>query len=113
MAIFLNSTTKVIVRLKPGETYLGWRLVSVTARQATMQRDNEQAVLALSSPSCQIGTELIERGHFAASEAFQPYHGQRAELAPNLSLHSMLPPVCAPVKPGELRLTVRSAGINS
>ena len=50
MAIFLNSTTKVIVRLKPGETYLGWRLVSVTGRQATMQRDNEQAVLALSSP---------------------------------------------------------------
>ena len=50
MAIFLNSTTRVIVRLKPGETYLGWRLVSVTGRQATMQRDNEQAVLALSPP---------------------------------------------------------------
>jgi hypothetical protein len=49
MAIFLNSTTKVVVRLKPGETYLGWRLVSVTGRQATMQRDNEQAVLALSA----------------------------------------------------------------
>lgn len=49
MAIFLDGTTKAVVRLKPGETYLGWKLLSVTARQATMQRDKEQAVLALSA----------------------------------------------------------------
>jgi hypothetical protein len=49
MAIFLDGTTKAVVRLKTGESYLGWRLLSVTGREATLQKDKERAILALSA----------------------------------------------------------------
>lgn len=50
VAIFLDETTKRIVRLRTGESHLGWTLQSVQGRGAILQRDRQSAVLELSSP---------------------------------------------------------------
>jgi general secretion pathway protein N len=49
IAILFDETTKGIVRLRMGEAHSGWTLRSVTRREATLQRDRETAILALSN----------------------------------------------------------------
>jgi hypothetical protein len=49
IAIFLDETTKGIVRMKTGESRSGWILRLVTKRQATLQKGSETAVLVLPS----------------------------------------------------------------
>jgi general secretion pathway protein N len=49
IAIFLDETTKGIVRLKTGESHSGWTLRLVASREATLQRGGEIAILALSN----------------------------------------------------------------
>jgi general secretion pathway protein N len=52
IAIFLDETTKDIVRLRTGETHpSGWTLRSVRGREATLQKDRESVTLALPAPS--------------------------------------------------------------
>lgn len=48
-AIFLNNTTRDIIRLKTGEGDDGWVLQSVTDRQATLEKDHRTAVVRLPS----------------------------------------------------------------
>jgi len=50
IAIFLDETTKRIIRLKTGESHAGWTLRIVQGREATLQKDHETAVVALSLP---------------------------------------------------------------
>ena len=50
IAIFLDETTKGIVRLKTGESHSGWTLRLVTRRDATLQKDRETAIFALPNP---------------------------------------------------------------
>jgi hypothetical protein len=50
IAIFLDETTKGIVRLKTGESHSGWILRSVQGREATLQRGGEIAVVAIPNP---------------------------------------------------------------
>jgi general secretion pathway protein N len=50
IAIFLDETTKAVVRVKAGEQYGGWTLTAVQGREATLQRDELSAVLALPGP---------------------------------------------------------------
>jgi hypothetical protein len=47
IAIFLDAA-KGIVRLKIGESYLGWTLEEVRGREATLKKDRETAVIAIS-----------------------------------------------------------------
>jgi hypothetical protein len=49
IAIFLDGTTKVIVRLKTGESYEGWTLQAVRAREVVLQKEQKTAILALPS----------------------------------------------------------------
>jgi general secretion pathway protein N len=49
IAIFLDETTKGIVRLRTGESHSGWALRSAKGREATMQRQGETVILALSN----------------------------------------------------------------
>ena len=52
IAIFLDETTRDIVRLKTGETHpSGWTLRSVRGREATLQKDRESVILALPAPN--------------------------------------------------------------
>ena len=47
MAIFQNTVTKDIVRLRKGETYGNWVLRSVVGREATLQHGRENVTLAV------------------------------------------------------------------
>jgi hypothetical protein len=49
IAIFLDETTKGIVRLRTGESHSGWALSSAKGREATLQRQGETVILALSN----------------------------------------------------------------
>lgn len=51
IAIVRDQATKVIVRLKTGETHSGWTLQAVQGREARLQRGRETAVLTLPNPA--------------------------------------------------------------
>ena len=50
LAIFVDSATKAIVRLKPGESHSGWILQEVKAREAILKKEQKIAVLVLPGP---------------------------------------------------------------
>jgi hypothetical protein len=47
IAIFLDQTTKVITRVKTGDSYAGWVLRTVKGREATLEKDRQTAIFAL------------------------------------------------------------------
>jgi len=49
IAIFLDGTTKVIIRLKTGESYEGWTLQTVRAREVVLQKEQKTEILGLPS----------------------------------------------------------------
>lgn len=49
--IFIDQTSKAALRLRVGEDYQGWKLRSVQGRDATLERDEQTAVLSLPQPS--------------------------------------------------------------
>lgn len=48
--IFVDQTTKAVLRLKIGEDYQGWRLHAVQGREATLMRDQQTIMLSLPQP---------------------------------------------------------------
>ncbi len=48
--IFIDQSSKAALRLRIGEDYQGWKLQSVQGRDATLQRDQQTAVLSLAQP---------------------------------------------------------------
>ena len=50
IAIFQDEKSKGIVRLRMGESHSGWTLTAVKAREATLLRGHETAVLVIPSP---------------------------------------------------------------
>ena len=50
IGIFLNPTTRDIVRLRLGEDHEGWALRSVKTREVTLVKDRERVVLELPPP---------------------------------------------------------------
>jgi len=51
IAIFLDGTTKTIIRMKTGESRAGWMLQAVKAREAILQKDEKTIVLVLHLPA--------------------------------------------------------------
>ena len=47
IAILLDQTTKVITRVKTGDSHAGWVLRSVKGREAMLEKDHQRAILAL------------------------------------------------------------------
>lgn len=47
LAIFVEDTTKDVVRLRTGESHQGWILRSVQSREATLERDRQVATFGL------------------------------------------------------------------
>lgn len=47
IAVFLDRTNQKIVRLRAGETHLGWVLSSVLRREVTLKKDDQVEVLSL------------------------------------------------------------------
>lgn len=50
IAICLNRATNEVVRLKTGESFEGWALLSVHGREATLEKASQRTVLALRAP---------------------------------------------------------------
>jgi general secretion pathway protein N len=50
-AIFIDSTTRDVVRLKTGEGHKGWILTSVSSREVTLERGERSAIIALPTPT--------------------------------------------------------------
>jgi hypothetical protein len=50
IGVFLDSTTRAVLRLKMGETHEGWVLRAVRRREATLQKGSQVAVLTLPPP---------------------------------------------------------------
>jgi hypothetical protein len=49
IAIFIDETTKSVVRLRTGESHAGWALQSVNGQQVTLLNERQTVVLALPS----------------------------------------------------------------
>jgi general secretion pathway protein N len=47
IGIFIDETTKAMVRLRTGESHQGWTLRSVQKREVVLQSDRQTAVLEL------------------------------------------------------------------
>jgi hypothetical protein len=57
--IFLDQSTKGALRLKLGEDFQGWKLRAIHGREATMEKDQQAAVLTLPPPgAAQPGGEV-------------------------------------------------------
>ena len=50
IAVFLDKSTRNVVRLHPSESHEGWVLRSIQGREATLEKDSASAVLALAPP---------------------------------------------------------------
>ena len=50
-AVFINTTTHDVVRLRTGEGHDGWILQSVNGRQVVLERNHRTAVITLPQPS--------------------------------------------------------------
>ena len=48
--IFLDQSTKVVLRLKVDEDYQGWKLRAVQGREATLEKDQQVVTLTLPQP---------------------------------------------------------------
>jgi len=48
--IFLDQSTKQALRLKLGENYQGWKLLTIQGREVTMEMDQQAAILTLPQP---------------------------------------------------------------
>jgi hypothetical protein len=57
--IFLDQSTKVVLRLKVDETYQGWRLRSVQGREATLEKDQQVVALPLPQPGAGQGASEV------------------------------------------------------
>lgn len=50
VAIFRDETTKRTLRLKTGEAHLGWTLLALKGREATLRKEVKTAILTLPNP---------------------------------------------------------------
>jgi hypothetical protein len=48
--IFLDQSTKAVLRLKVGEDFQGWKLRSIQGREAALEKDHQVVTLALPQP---------------------------------------------------------------
>jgi general secretion pathway protein N len=56
--IFVDQSTKIPLRLKVGEDYQGWKLRTIQGREATLEKDQQAAVLTLPPPGGESAGEV-------------------------------------------------------
>jgi hypothetical protein len=60
LGIFLDQSTKAVLRLKTGEYHQGWMLRSVQGREATLEKDQEAVILAFPQSGSQVlGSQVL------------------------------------------------------
>jgi general secretion pathway protein N len=77
--IFVDQTTKAVLRLKIGEDYQGWRLHAVQGREATLMRDQQTIMLSLPQPGTITPEPVRVEAANAATQgvALTPQRGSR------------------------------------
>ena len=65
--IFVDQSTKAVLRLRVGEDFQGWKLQSVQGREASLEKNQQSAILSmpvvgLSQPSVAVRSEASEDG---------------------------------------------------
>ena len=75
--IFLDQATRSALRLKAGEDFQGWKLLSVLGREATFERDRQTTILRLPQPDADAdGQVRVQAGTAATGYLdFQPQRG--------------------------------------
>jgi hypothetical protein len=63
-AIFVDQSTKNVIRLKLGEEFQGWKLQSVQGRETSFERNQMTAVLTLPQPSPAAQPAIAIRNEF-------------------------------------------------
>lgn len=72
--IFLDQSTKAALRLRIGDDFQGWRLRIINGREATMQKDEQRALLTLPPPGSEAGGDVRLLPVSAASRPFLVRH---------------------------------------
>jgi hypothetical protein len=77
--IFVDQTTKAALRLKLGEDYQGWKLRSILGREATLERDQQSAILSLPQPGAAAGGQARTNADGASAPRTVGSTSQREE----------------------------------
>jgi general secretion pathway protein N len=85
IAIFLDQTTNDIVRLKTGDSHLGWTLRSVQGREATLQNERMTTTLALPAPGEASTAPVPSAPPVPGAPPAAPRAGSDASLPPGYS----------------------------
>ena len=72
--IFLDQSTKAALRLRIGDDYQGWRLRIINGREATMEKDEQRALLTLPPPGSETSGDVRLLPVNAASRPFLVRH---------------------------------------
>jgi general secretion pathway protein N len=59
IAILLDQTTKVISRVKTGDSHAGWVLRSVKGREAMLEKDHQRPIISLANTAFEYQPKLI------------------------------------------------------
>jgi general secretion pathway protein N len=86
LAVFVEQTTKVLVRLRLDETYQGWIVRSIQHRETTFQRDRMTAVVELPPPSTPTPSWAVPPNKPSAPPV------AAAPVAPAVAVRSTAPP---------------------
>ena len=59
--VFVDDTTKSVVRLRAGDGYHGWTLRAVHSREATLEKDDQVKTLSLPRPSDDVAKATLRQ----------------------------------------------------
>jgi len=79
--IFLDQSTKAVVRLKVGENFQGWKLRSVQGRETALEKDERVVTLALPQPGLGSPPQTEVRNEVVPAA---PDNGSLPSLTPRL-----------------------------
>ena len=96
IGIFLDQTTKAVVRLRTGEDHSGWILRSVEEREARFDKGHQTATLALPAPGAVPGTQGPITTGSVASGTWMDGDGQMIAPPPGASARPSLPAAATP-----------------
>jgi hypothetical protein len=74
--IFVDQSTKAVLRLRVGEDFQGWKLQSVQGREASFQKNQLTFVVALPQPGLGQPAMAVRNDAAVGSDAVRPVNGR-------------------------------------
>jgi general secretion pathway protein N len=78
--IFLDQATKSALRLKVGEDFQGWTLLSVLGREAIFERDRQTTILRLPQPDADADGQVRVQAGTEVTQGYLDFQPQRGGL---------------------------------